>query len=269
MTEQHHNTIAMVTGASSGIGAIYADRLAQRGRDLILVARRRERLIHLAAQIEKEYGVNAEVVEADLSKEDDLSQLEARFSANSRINVLVNNAGCAHLGSIAQTSLQDVMAQIAINVVSLTRLTRAAIAEFSLRNEGSLINIGSVLAVHSLRSSSIYSGTKGFVMNFTRGVQQEVSGTNVRVQLVLPSTIATEIWQKAGLSLSELDPESIMSAEELVDAAMRGFDLGEHITWPSLSDEKLWKEYDAARTSLFTATQTNRVASRYQGQVKL
>ncbi len=127
-----------------------------------------------------------------------------------------------------------------------------------------IINIASVLALHSLPISSVYSGTKGFVLNFSRGLQDELAQTKVKVQVVLPGATATEVWDESGVPLSALPKETVMTAENLVDAALAGFDNGETITLPSVADATLWDKFDAARSTLFAATQTGKPAPRYK-----
>jgi short-subunit dehydrogenase len=255
-------TIAVVTGASSGIGFVYADRLARRGYDLLLVARRRDRLQDLAAKLEQAYGIKAEAMVADLEQADDLARLETVLAGNPAIRVLVNNAGVAKLSPVAATPIKDALSQIALNVTALTRLTHAVLPAFKERNEGVIINIASVLAIHALPVSAVYSGTKAFVLNFSRGLQQELTGTGVRVQVVLPAATATDLWDLSGVPLAALPPDTVMSAEDLVDAALAGLDQGESVTWPSMDDAGLWERYDAARSALFAATQTGKPAPR-------
>lgn len=254
--------IAVVTGASSGIGSVYADRFARRGYDLLLVARRSDRLRELAAKLEQAYGITAETLVADLEKDDELTRLETVLAGNTAIRVLVNNAGIARLSPVAETSVEDSLSQIALNITALTRLTHAVLPAFKERNEGAIINIASVLAVHALPVSAIYSGTKAFVLNFSRGLQQELAGTGVKVQVVLPAATATDLWDLSGVPLAALPQETVMSAENLVDAALTGFDQGEPVTWPSMADAGLWERYDAARSDLFAATQTGKPAPR-------
>jgi short-subunit dehydrogenase len=263
MSESASKKIAVVTGASSGIGAVYADRLAARGYDLILVARRADRLEALAKKSSKAYGAKVEVIAADLQKESDLVRVEKVLATNPAVRVLVNNAGLGRLRPIAQSPVQESLAQIALNITAVTRLTHAVLPALLSRNDGVIVNIASVLAIHSLPVSSIYSGTKAFVLNFSRGLQDELAETGVKVQVVLPATTATEIWDASGVPLSALDPETVMTAESLVDAALAGFDKGEAITWPSVADASLWDKYDAARSTLFEATQTGKPAARY------
>ena len=152
---------------------------------------------------------------------------------------------------------------IALNITALTRLTRAVLPVFLARNAGAIINVSSVMALHSLSITSLYSGTKGYVLNFSRGLQAELAGTGVKMQLVLPATTSTELWDIAGVPLAQLNQSSIMSAENMVDASLAGYDRGEAITLPSVDDARLWEAYDAARSGLVAASQTGQPASRY------
>ncbi len=258
--------VAVVTGASSGIGAVYADRLAARGYDLILVARRAERLNALADRLATAYGAQVQVLAADLGNSADLAKVEAVLASNERVQMLVNNAGLARLRPLAQSSADDSFSQINLNITALTRLTQAVLPGLRSRNDGVIINVASVLAVHSLPISAVYSGSKAYVLAFSRGLQEELANTGVKVQIVLPASTATEIWSEgvSGVPLSALNQASVMSAEDLVDAALAGLDSGEAITWPSVGDDGLWSKFDAARSALFAATQTGTPAARYQ-----
>ena len=264
MTNRISRKVALVTGASSGIGAVYADRLASRGYDLILVARRADRLEALCARVSKVHGIRAEAIVADLTREHDLARIEAVLSTNEDVRVLVNNAGMARLGAVAQRSADDALSQIALNVTALTRLAQAAVPPFIRRNQGVIINIASALAIHSLPISAVYSGTKAFVMQYSRGLQQELAATAVKVQLVLPASTATEIWDLSGVPLAALNKESVMTTENMVDAALAGLDQGETITWPSVADAALWEKYEEARSELFAGTQAGSPAPRYR-----
>lgn len=254
--------IAVVTGASSGIGAVYADRLAKRGYDLVLVARRADRLQSLAANITQKYGVQVESLIADLATDAGQASVEKLLSTNEAISVLVNNAGIARLAPIAVGPVQDSLSQISLNITALTRLTHAVLPGLKARNEGTIINIASVLGLHSMPVSSVYSGTKAFVVAFSRGLQQELADTGVKVQVVLPAATATEVWDKSGVPLSALAPESVMLTDDLVDAALVALDKGEDITLPSVADAALVERFEAARVALFAASQTGQVASR-------
>lgn len=259
---------AVVTGASSGIGAVYADRLAARGFDLILVARRADRLAALADKLAKQYGVNVQSLVADLEQSDGVAKVEAVLANDPTVTMLVNNAGLARLRTMADSTDDDSRSQIALNVVALTRLTETALPAFLARNEGTIVNVASVLAVQSWAMSSVYSGTKAYVLLFSRGIQNELANakSNVRLQVVLPASTATEIWTEgvSGIPLSALGLDTIMTAEDCVDAALAGLDHGEAVTMPSVESEALWSAYDSARMALFAATQTGTPASRYR-----
>jgi short-subunit dehydrogenase len=254
---------AVVTGASSGIGAVYADRLAKRGYDLILVARRGDKLNALADRLKRETAANVETVVADLGRTADLNRVETLVASNPNITLLVNNAGTATWGpaAAADASAQDAM--IALNVTALTRLSLAAFRKFIERDNGAIVNVSSVLALHTAPFSSIYSGTKGYVLNFTRGLQQEAGNSKVKVQLVFPGATGTDIWDNGGFALKNLDPATVMSVDDLVDASLAGLDHGETITFPSVEDTAFWDKYDSARLALFRASQNGKVAARY------
>ena len=264
MTNPSSKKVALVTGASSGIGAVYADRLAARGYDLILVARRADRLEALCARVSKAHGIKAEPIVADLTQDQDLARIETVLAAHGDLHVLVNNAGLARLAPAAQMPATDVGCQIALNITALTRLTQAVVPGFVARKQGLIINISSALAIHSLPISAIYSGTKAVVLQYTRGLQQELAETGVKVQLVLPASTATEIWDLSGVPLAALNKETLMTTENMVDAALAGLDQGETITWPSVADASLWDKYEAARSALFAGTQAGTPAPRYK-----
>ena len=151
--------VAVVTGASAGIGAVYARRLAARGFDLILVARRADRLAALSQEVQEKHGTTVAIVVADLTDPSDLARVEKHLAAEKRITMLVNNAGNAKLAPMSATSTGDAASMIALNITALTRLTQAVLPNFLARNSGSIVNVASVLSLHSLPISSVYSGT--------------------------------------------------------------------------------------------------------------
>jgi short-subunit dehydrogenase len=259
--------IAVVTGASSGIGKVYAERLAKRGYNLLLIARRGDRLEELAQQLrkdkDKDQGLTVETLVADLGNPADLKKVADTMAADDRITMLVNNAGTSKFASSTRVPLADVDQQMDVNSKALTHLSLAVLPGFKERNRGTIINIGSVLSFYVTPNTTAYSGTKGQVMLFTMGLQKELADTKVIVQLVLPATTATEIWDVAGVGLKALDPATIMTAEDCVDAALAGLDRGETVTLPSVDDPQLWAAFDEARLKLFAASQTGKPASRY------
>jgi short-subunit dehydrogenase len=255
---------AIVTGASAGLGKIYAERLAKRGYDLILVARRKDRLEQLADVLTNQYGIRAEALVADLSLTEDVNSVAERIAHDSSVVFLVNNAGTSKLGPTQNSQEVDEHAMIQLNVVALTRLTVTALQGFRDRNHGTIVNVGSILGFQSIPMSSVYSGTKSYVLGFTRSIQDELEGTDVVVQLVAPAATATDIWEIAGVPLSNLDPATVMTAEDCVDSAMEGLTLGERVTLNSVEDLALLGEVHTANQNLLRASQTGRPASRYK-----
>jgi short-subunit dehydrogenase len=254
---------ALVTGASSGIGAVYADRLARRGYDLILVARDRVRLEALATRLRRETGVTVEVEPADLTNRYDLFRIEAQLSADKRITMLINNAGMSVGGRVIDANHDRLETMMQLNAVAPMRLGTAAASAFKSRNHGTIVNIASVLALLPERFNGVYSGTKAFLLNYTLGLQAELADTPVRVQAVLPGATRTEIWERSGASLDAFPPEMIMNADELVDAALAGLDLGEAVTIPSLPDARDWEAATAARLGLGPWLSRDHAAPRY------
>jgi short-subunit dehydrogenase len=254
---------AVVTGSSAGMGRLFADRLAKRGYDLILVARRADRLDAVAKELKGRYGVSVQTLVADLGAGTDLDRVVDTISGDESITLLLNNSGTATLGSVGEIKESDLAAMIGVNIIALTRLTVAVLPGFKKRDSGTIINMGSVLGFQSLPIGSIYSGTKGFVLNFTRGLQDELAKTNIVVQLVAPAAIATDIWEISGVPLSQLDPATVMKAEDAVDAALAGLDLGEKLTLPSVEDLQLLTNYDTARLALLGSSQSGKPATRY------
>lgn len=257
------NPVAVITGASSGIGAVYAERLAARGYDLVLVARRIERLRKLADTLSAAHGIQVQALEADLTEESGLAQVEQLLRSDERIALLVNNAGNGKLSGTADMSDADTASTIALNVVAPTRLARAVLPAFLKRDAGAIINISSVMAFHALPITTLYSATKSYVLMFSRGLQGELAGTGVRVQAVLPAGTATEFYDHSGVPLSAFDPAAVMTTDNLVDAALAGFDQGEEVTLPSVHDADLLIAYGKAQNALFGATQVGIPAPRY------
>ncbi|RCX06092.1 MULTISPECIES: SDR family oxidoreductase [Kosakonia] len=256
-------TIALITGASSGIGAIYADRFAARGYDLLLVARRGDRLQALADDLQHRHGVKISTLVADLSKAEGIEQVETVLRDDTTISLLVNNAGAANLAPILSSGADQHEAINTLNTTALMRLTLAALPRFVENNQGTIINIASVVAFHARAGSAVYSATKAWVLNFTRGLQEEFAGSNVRIQAVLPAATATEIWGHSGITLDALPEGSVMTSEDLVDAALAGLDQGELVTIPPVEDLQLWDNWEAARLALFSASRKGKPASRY------
>ena len=254
---------ALITGASSGIGAIYADRLARRGYDLVLVARNRQRLEDLARRISTATGRSVEVLAADLNDRTDLARVEANLRADQRITMLVNNAGLGAVAPLVESDVDKMDEMIQLDVVALMRLTYAAVPGFVARGHGTVINIASVVAVAPELLNGVYGAAKAFVLAFSQSLRHELTAKGVRVQVVLPGATATDFWRLSGRPVEHLPQEIVMSGEALVDAALTGLDLGEFATLPSLPDVQDWHAFESARQALMPNLSKTRPAARY------
>jgi uncharacterized protein len=258
----HHLRAALITGASSGIGATYADRLAHRGHDLVLVARDEDRMETLAARLRTETGVAIDVLPADLTVQADLARVEARLRDDKRIGLLVNNAGATTPGGFAASDLDMQQRLIDLNVTAVMRLAGAVVPRFLAEGGGAIINIASVLALAPELHPGIYPATKSFVLTFSQSLQVELGARGVYVQAVLPAATRTEIWQRAGRDISAIP--GVMDVGELVDAALVGFDRREPVTIPPLQDAAEWEAFSAARKAMLPGFRQEHPAARYQ-----
>lgn len=254
---------ALITGASSGIGAVYAERLARRGYDLVLVARNRERLAALASRITTETRRNVELLVADLGEKDGVASVEAKLKDDATITLLVNNAGVGTHTPLVESDVDAMSRMIDLNVTALTRLTYAAVPGFLSRGKGEIINISSIVALAPEVLNGVYGGSKAYVLAFSQSLQHELGAKGIRVQAVLPGATATDFWQTGGLPLEHLDKAIVMSAENMVDAALVGFDRGELVTIPSLHDGDKWEAFEGARRAMSNLLSSNAPAPRY------
>ena len=261
MTAKLYGT-ALVTGASSGIGATYADRLAHRGYDLVLVARDGERMEATAKRLRAETGVTIDVLPADLTDAKDLARVEKRLREDHRIGLLVNNAGAAAPGGFAAPDLDVQDRLIRLNVTAVTRLAGAVVPRLLERGSGAIINIASVLALAPEFIPGIYAATKSFVLTFSQSLQAELGPRGLYVQAVLPAATRTEIWERSGRSPDDIP--GMMEVGELVDAALVGFDRRETITIPPLPDAGQWDSFAAARQAMLPNFRQEHPAARYR-----
>ncbi|MBZ9656752.1 SDR family NAD(P)-dependent oxidoreductase [Phyllobacterium lublinensis] len=252
----------LITGASTGIGAVYADRFAKRGHDLVLVARDRARLETLGERLQRETGVKVDIVKADLTDEIDLATVETRVRDDARIGILVNNAGASVAGTFADQTPDDVAKVISLNTTALTRLTSAVTPRFIRAGEGAIINIASVVGLAPEFGSTVYGATKAFVLFLSQGLQLELGPKGIYVQVVLPAATRTEIWERAGKDVNALP--AVMEVDELVDAALVGFDRRETVTIPPLPDADQWTAFEAARQRMIPNFAQVHAADRYQ-----
>lgn len=263
MTQASSLGTAVITGASSGIGAIYADRLARRGYDLILVARNQQRLEQLAQRLREQTGRTVNVLPADLTAVSDLAKVEAVLRNDASITMLVNNAGFGAATPLLEADIGKMDQMVALNVQALTRLTYAVAPSFVARKNGAIINIGSIVAVAPELLNGVYGGSKAYVQAFSQSLRHELADKGVRVQVVLPGATATEFWDVAGVPMTVLPEHIVMSAEDMVDAALAGFDQGEFATIPALPHAADWQKFEDARLALGPNLSHAKPASRY------
>lgn len=263
MTITTHKGTALITGASSGIGAVYADRLAKAGYDLILVARNGERLHALATRLSTESGRSVETISADLTDPADLAKVEKVLKTDASITLLVNNAGVGATAPLLQSDIDKMEQMITLNVAVLTRLAYAAAPAFVSRGAGTIVNISSIAAINPEQLNGVYGGSKAFVLAFSRSLHHELADKGIRVQAVLPGAIATEFWNVAGTPLEYLPQGIVMSAEDAVDAALAGLEQGELVTIPSLPDKADWDAFERARDALAPNLSREVPATRY------
>jgi short-subunit dehydrogenase len=257
---------ALVTGASGGIGAAYAERLARRGYNLALVGRNRSRLNTLAARISDETSRDVQVLAADLSDREALAGVESFLKEDASLSMLVNGAGVGASASLLLSDADKMEKMIKLNVGVLVRLTYAAAPGFVAHGKGTIINISSSVAIGPETLNGVYAGTKAFVLTFSQSLRHELEGKGVRVQVVLPGATLTDFWNVAGMPAHNLPSEIVMPMGKMVDAALAGLDLGEFATIPSLPEIADWDAFEAARQKLLPNLSNAHPAARYRRQ---
>jgi len=252
----------LITGASTGIGAAYAERLARRGHDIVLVARNVARMEALAARLRRESGVAIDILQADLAEADELATVEARLRDDARIGILINNAGTAIGGSFIEQSTDDMARLVALNTTAVLRLASAIAPRLAKGGEGAIVNIGSVVGLAPEFGMTVYGATKAFVLFLSQGLSLELGPKGVYVQAVLPATTRTEIWEHAGADVNTLS--NVMEVGDLVDAALVGFDRREPVTIPPLPNADQWDAFQAARQAMLPNYRNELPAERYR-----
>ncbi len=256
------NPAVLITGASTGIGATYADRFARRGRDLVLVARDVARMEAVASRLRQETGVAIDIVQADLTQLADLAKVETRLRDDDSIGILVNNAGTAIGGTFIEQSTDDMARLVALNSTALVRLASAIAPRLVKKGEGAIVNIGSVVGLAPEFGMTVYGATKAFVLFLSQGLSLELGPKGVYVQAVLPATTRTEIWDHVGADVNALN--NVMEVGDLVDAALVGFDRREPVTIPPLPDAGQWEAFEAARKTMLANFGNALPAERYR-----
>ncbi|HLM17741.1 MAG TPA: SDR family oxidoreductase [Acidimicrobiia bacterium] len=249
-------SVALVTGASAGIGRAFAAGLAACGHQLVLVARDAARLEELATELTGTHGVDVQVLPADLLTDDGVAAVEARLrDADDPVDILVNNAGFGTFGRFAELDVDREVEEVRLNVLALLRLTHAALGAMELRHAGAILNIASLAAYQPAPASATYGATKAFVHSFTHAVHEEARGTGVHVMLVCPGYTHTEFHDRAELGPTGLPEFVWQSADDVVAAALRDLDRGRSVSIPGLLNQTA-----AAFSSVAPAGITRRVA---------
>ena len=251
------HSVALVTGASAGIGAALATGLATRGHDLVLVARRADRLAEIATSLEEAHQVNVEVLPADLETDTGVRLVEARLGrADAPIELLVNNAGFGTSGRFHEMPVADEEAEIRLNVVALVRLTHEALVPMVERGHGGVINVSSVAAYQPTPDGATYGATKAFVSSFTNAIHEELRGTGVKAMVLAPGFTHTEFHQRSNGGANEAMPEFLwQSAEEVAEAALKAYERGRAVCVPGAVNVAA-----TALSGIFPAGITRRVA---------
>lgn len=256
---------ALITGASAGIGQSFAEHLARTGHDLVLVARREARLRTLADRLAQAHDIEVEVLPADLADPAGVARVAKRIAADPLVHLLVNNAGYAVRGTVAELDPDALETMLRVNVIALGRLSHAAMARMTAAGRGTIINVGSGTMFMQRPGNGGYAASKNFVAAFTRHMQAEAQGSGVRVQLLVPGLTATEFHDVAGQSIADFPPERVMQADDLVVASLRALEMDEPVCIPSLPEVRDWDNYTAAEALVAQNTSRDRPAARYHG----
>jgi uncharacterized protein len=260
---------ALVTGASAGIGQSFAERLARDGHDLIVVARRKERLDALAQRLRKEHGAKVEVLVADLATLEGVDAVVARAAAEP-LDLLINNAGFGGYRPFVEIDPKVADELISVHVRAVVQVTRAALPAMIKRESGGIVNVASLLALSGsvpsgnfLPFRAVYAGAKAFLLTFTQVLAGELAATKVRVQVCLPGIVNTEFHEVQGFDTSKMPPR--MSADDVARASLAALTRGEVVCVPALEDVSALQKVDEAQRAVMAVATKPTIASRYGG----
>jgi uncharacterized protein len=257
--------LAMVTGASSGIGEAYATALAEDGWDLVLVARRRDRLEEVAARLQGANGISARVIDADLADPGRVTELSAE-AAGLSLGLLVNNAALAHYMPFATLPAERARELVDLNVLAPVLLAQAVIPGMVERGEGAVISVASLLAFSGAWDSDylpkrvVYAASKAFLVTFSQILAGELQGTGVRAQVVCPGLVRSEFHTRQGVDMSTVPR---MEPSLVVQASLADLERGVVVSIPGAADDAALREHEAAAAALLPATRSVELPARY------
>lgn len=264
--------IALVTGASAGIGQSFAEALAREGHDLIVVARRRDRLQTLADRLAAEHKSNVQVLVADLATDAGIEAVASR-AASTPLDVVINNAGFGGYRPFVEIDPKVADDLVAVHIRAVVRVTRAALPGMVQRERGGIVNVASLLAFsgslppnNSLPFRAVYAGAKAFLLTFTQALAGELAASpatsKVRVQVCLPGIVKTEFHEVQGFDTSKMP--SRMSPDDVARASLAGLTMGEIVCVPALEDPAALQTVDEAQRAVFPSARMPILASRYR-----
>lgn len=257
--------LAVVTGASSGIGRSYAERLASNGMDVVVVARRMEPLDALKRELARG-GVTVRTIVADLARAEDVQRLGTEL-ATMPVELLVNNAGVAHYMPFAQLPVERARELVDVNALAPVLLTRAAIPGMVARGRGAIINVASLLAFSGaaraphLPQRAVYAATKAFLVTFTEILAAELAGTGVKIQVVCPGVVRSEFHSRQGIDMSQVPR---MEPDQIVTASLSDLERGVVVSIPAMPDESAKARFDDAASTLLGVARRTELPERYR-----
>lgn len=263
MTTTTPRGTAVITGATGGIGALYAQGLAERGYDLLLIARDPAALQELAAGVSLSTGRKVQVAAYDLADGAQLHQLTERLGRDGSITLLANIAGAATFAPFTELPAAKIDQTIAVNIAALTQLSHAVAPGMVARGAGAIVNFASVLAFRPWAEFNVYNASKAYVVALSQSLQAQLRDKGVLVQVVAPPATATPFWQDAGFSYENLPSKAVMKVEDLAHAALLGLDRREEWVLPSLADLSVWMAYETGRGDLVKGMMSGALATRY------